>query len=63
MDVTDDRKVKVVTFKLKVGASAWWDQTQTNRRLAAELPHNSCLLMEHMIRERFLPIDWKQILY
>lgn len=31
MNTPDSKKVKLVSFKLKSGASAWWDQIQTNR--------------------------------
>ncbi|KAA0057976.1 uncharacterized protein E6C27_scaffold274G002800 [Cucumis melo var. makuwa] len=30
MEIAKDKKVKMVALKLKLGASAWWDQIQVN---------------------------------
>ena len=31
MEIPDDKKVKLVAYKLKGGASAWWEQEQKSR--------------------------------
>ena len=31
MEIPDDKKVKLVAYKLKEGTSAWWEQEQMSR--------------------------------
>lgn len=63
MSTPESKKVKLVSFKLKSGASAWWDQMQTNRRLIGKQSIKSWPRMRKMMKERFLPADYEQILY
>ena len=63
MKTAEDKKVKMVSLKLKLGASAWWDQIQVNRRLIGKTPIRSWPRMLKMMKEHFLPTDFEKILY
>ncbi|MGV7343511.1 hypothetical protein PJI17_32960, partial [Mycobacterium kansasii] len=57
MDVSDHKKVKLVVFKLKSGASAWWEQLQLSRARQNKAPISSWPRMRRLLRSRFLPSD------
>ena len=38
MGIADDKQVCLVAYKLKGGASAWWDHVQLNRTREQKLP-------------------------
>lgn len=40
MEILDDKRVKMVAYKLKGGVSARWNQIQTNRRNNIKLSIN-----------------------
>uniref|UniRef100_A0A5B7BER3 RNA-directed DNA polymerase n=1 Tax=Davidia involucrata TaxID=16924 RepID=A0A5B7BER3_DAVIN len=63
MEISDDKQVKLVAYKLKGGASAWWDQVQQNRRRQGKQPVRTWQKMRRLLRERFLPVDYEQVLY
>ena len=63
IETAEDKKVKMVALKLKSGASTWWDQIQVNRRLIGKTLIRSWPRMLKMMKERFLPTDFEQILY
>ena len=41
MGITDDKQVCLVAYKLKGGASAWWDRVQLNHTRKQKLPIRS----------------------
>lgn len=59
----DDKKVKLVAFKLQSGAFAWWDQLKINRRRLGKRPIRSWPRMLRLMRDRFLPPNFEQLLY
>ncbi|KAI6691341.1 hypothetical protein NL676_028169 [Syzygium grande] len=63
MDIDEDRQVKLVAYKLKGGASAWWEQTQLTRRRQGKTPIRSWGQMKQKLKKRFLPTDYEQLLF
>ncbi|GJS53942.1 transposon ty3-I gag-pol polyprotein [Tanacetum coccineum] len=63
MEVPEEEQVKVVTYKLRGGARAWWQREQDNRRAQGRRPLDTWIRMKRMIKGRFLPSDIEQILY
>ncbi|GJX56938.1 transposon ty3-I gag-pol polyprotein [Tanacetum coccineum] len=63
MEVLKEEQVKVVAYKLRRGAGAWWQRKQDNRRAQGRRPMDTWMRMIRMIKGRFLPLDIKQILY
>ncbi|XP_022138328.1 uncharacterized protein LOC111009540 isoform X2 [Momordica charantia] len=59
----EDKKVKLVAFKIQSGASAWWDQLEINCRRLGKQPIRSWPRMLRLMRERFLPPNFEQLLY
>ena len=41
MEVQEEKKVKLVAYKLTGGASAWWEQTRLNRTRQGKAPVRS----------------------
>ncbi|GKE05243.1 transposon ty3-I gag-pol polyprotein [Tanacetum coccineum] len=63
MEVPEEEQVKVVAYKLRGGAGAWWQREQDNRRAQGRRPVDTWMRMKRMIKGRFLPPDIEQILY
>ncbi|GKA51117.1 transposon ty3-I gag-pol polyprotein [Tanacetum coccineum] len=63
MEVPEEEQVKVVAYKLRGGAGAWWQPEQDNRRAQGRRPVDTWMRMKRMIKGRFLPPDIEQILY
>lgn len=63
MPTPDYEKVQLVAFKLKGGASAWWDQLEVNRQRQGKKPIQSWEKMKRLMKERFLPPNYEQTLY
>lgn len=63
MEVPEHKQVKLVTYKLKGGASAWWEQLQLQRTRQQKCPIRSWQRMKQLLRARFLPPDFDQILF
>lgn len=61
--IDENQKVKIVAYKLKAGASAWWEQLQHNRRREGKTPIRSWPRMKRLLKTRFLLSDYEQILY
>ncbi|XP_041001668.1 uncharacterized protein LOC121247371 [Juglans microcarpa x Juglans regia] len=63
MQTPEAQQVKLVAYKLRGGASAWWEQMQSNRRRQGKQPMRAWPKMKRLMRTRFLPPDYEQILY
>jgi hypothetical protein len=63
MDIPEDRRVSLVAYKLKGGAGAWWHRLQEDRRLRGEPRVRSWRQMKNLLKGRFLPADYDQILF
>lgn len=63
MDVPDSSKVKLVAYKHKGGAAAWWVQLCEDRTIYNRPPIRTWERMRKLIRAKFLPQDYKQQLF
>ena len=63
MEIHDKKWVKLVAYKLCSRASVWWDQLQVNQWWEGRRPVNFCPQMRQLLRNRFLPPDYDQMLY
>ncbi|WVZ80346.1 hypothetical protein U9M48_027830 [Paspalum notatum var. saurae] len=63
MNISQDRKVPLVAYKLKGGAGAWWHRHQEERRLRSEPRIRYWHQMKALLKARFLPADYEQILF
>ncbi|XP_039120519.1 uncharacterized protein LOC120256922 [Dioscorea cayenensis subsp. rotundata] len=63
MSIAEHLQVKYVAYKLRGGASAWWEQLQGKRRRQHKQPIRSWRRMKEALMFRFLPSDYDQILY
>ena len=63
MEVPEDRRVPLVAYKLKGGAGAWWHRVQEERRLRGEPRVRTWRQMKGLLKGRFLPADYDQILF
>jgi len=63
MQTPEAQQVKLVPYKLGGGASAWWEQTQNNWRRQGKRPVWTWLKMKKLMKARFLPQDYEQMLY
>jgi hypothetical protein len=63
MNIPKDRKVSLVAYKLKGGAGAWWNCLQENHRLRGQPHVRSWRQMKNLLKGRFLPADYDQILF
>ena len=59
----DNRKVKFVANRLKRGASLWWDRLREMRMREGRGPIQTWLRMKQLLRDRFLPSDYKQYIF
>nr|GMD37694.1 transposon Ty3-I Gag-Pol polyprotein [Ipomoea batatas] len=63
MEIPEDKQAKSVAHKLKGGATAWWDMTQSNRKRQGKMPIVSWRKMKKAMMGRFLPPDYQQYLF
>jgi hypothetical protein len=63
MQTPEAQQVKLVAYKLRGGAFAWWEQTQSNRRRQGKQPVQTWLKMKKLMKAWFLPPDYEQMLY
>ncbi|GJU47199.1 transposon ty3-I gag-pol polyprotein [Tanacetum coccineum] len=62
-EIPENKQVKLVAYRLKGGASSWWEQVQNQRRRVGKQPTRSCPKMKRMLMGRFLPPDYDQFLF
>jgi hypothetical protein len=63
MSIHEDRKVKLVAYKFKGGASTWWKKLQISRGRQGKGLVTSWLKMKWLLKARFLPPDFEQQLF
>ncbi|XP_026419879.1 uncharacterized protein LOC113315844 [Papaver somniferum] len=63
MEVPDSSKVKLVAYKLKGGAAAWWETLCEDRDKYDKPPKRTWKRMRELLRAKFLPKDYKQQLF
>ena len=61
--ITEEKQAKLVAYKLKGSASAWWEQVQATRTRSGKEPVRRWDKMKKLMKTRFLPPDYEQILY
>lgn len=63
MDIPEEKRVKLVAYKLRGGVSTWWDELQNNRRREGKSRIRALPKIRSHLKRKFLPIDYEQILY
>ena len=61
--IPEEKQAKLVAYKLKGVASAWWEQVQQTRHRSAKSPVRTWVKMKKLLKNRFLPPDFEQVLY
>ncbi|XP_073260712.1 uncharacterized protein [Populus alba] len=61
MEIPEDKKVKLVAYRLMGGASAWWEQLTRARQRKGMV--QTWAKMRWLLRARYLPLDYEQILF
>ena len=59
MNTPEAKKVHLVALKLKVGASAWWEQIEVNRRRKWKGPIAYWEKMKKLMKAQFLPPNYE----
>ena len=55
--------MKIVAYKLRGGASVWWDQIQFSWRREGKQVVRTWNKMKQLLRKMYLPPDYLHILY
>ncbi|KAG6757810.1 hypothetical protein POTOM_038136 [Populus tomentosa] len=63
MEIPENKKVKLVAYRLMGGASAWWEQLQLTRVRQRKEMVQTWAKMRRLLRARYLPPDYEQILF
>ncbi|KAI0493238.1 hypothetical protein KFK09_027514 [Dendrobium nobile] len=63
MEIDPGKQVKYVACRLKGGASAWWEQVLKMRQREGKGRVRNWTRMKQLLRSRFLPTYFEQILY
>ena len=62
-ELLDDRKVKFIAYRLKVGASVWWDILREMRMREVHGPIQTWRRMKQLLRGRFLPPGYEPYIF
>ena len=62
MEIPEDHRVPLIAYKLKGGASAWWQRVQKERMLRGEPRVRTWRQMKSLLKGIFLPADYDRIL-
>ena len=62
-EVKEDKQVRFVVTRLRGHASLWWDGVQEERNLKNKARINSWSRMTAKLRGKFLPQDYKLVLF
>ena len=57
MCILEEKKVKLVAYKLKGGASTWWERLKLSLSREGKLHVTSWPKMKRLLKARFLPPD------
>ncbi|XP_020258805.1 uncharacterized protein LOC109835231 [Asparagus officinalis] len=63
MEIPEERKVKLVAYRLKGGASAWWESVCLNRSRQGKPKVDRWEKMKKLLGAHFLPSDYEQVLF
>jgi hypothetical protein len=63
MSILEERKVKLVAYKFREGASTWWKRLQLSQSREGKRPTTSWFKMKRLLNARFLPPDFEQRLF
>ncbi|KAM0969837.1 hypothetical protein ACFX2F_018150 [Malus domestica] len=63
MEIPEEKKVKLVTYKLKSGPFALWEQLQISQTRQRKTHMHSWMKMKPLLKARFLPPDYEQVLF
>jgi hypothetical protein len=63
MSIPEERKVKLVAYKFKGGAFAWWEQLQISCAQQGKGLVTSWLKMKTLLKARFFPPNFEQHLF
>ncbi|XP_026420033.1 uncharacterized protein LOC113316013 [Papaver somniferum] len=63
MEIPDHSKVRLIAYKLKGGAAAWWKKLCEDRVNSSKPPIRTWDRMRKLLRSKFLPLDYKQQLF
>ncbi|KAG6764347.1 hypothetical protein POTOM_031813 [Populus tomentosa] len=63
MEIPEDKKVKLVAYRLMGGASAWWELLQLTWMRQRKGMVQTWAKMRRLLRAKYLPPDYEQILF
>ena len=63
VEVSEEKRVKLVACKLKGGASTWWERLPNKRLREGKQPVRIWYQMKQLLKKDFLPPDYEQIFF
>ena len=63
LNISKENQIKLMTYKLKGGAFAWWEQLQYNHQRQGKQHVHTWPKMKWLLQRRFLPPNYEQFLY